>query len=131
MEENIELLPLLVQGKISTLPVSGPLVDHLLRLNIDHCITESGIAVLESDFDDLRQFEEYHIDDQPLGDSTGIGYEIDEDTWKTLVSIHEGGLEKLDELHIQWLSEAGLLIKTDSGRLILTEDAKTWISSKA
>jgi hypothetical protein len=131
MEKNIELMPLLLQGKIKTLPFSDALVVRLFEDCIDHCVTDAGMSILESDFEKLKEFEVSHIDDHPVDNSTGIGYEIDEDTWKTLINIHEGNHEKLDELHIQWLSEAGLLIRTESGRLILTEDTKTWISSKS
>jgi hypothetical protein len=129
--ENEELIPLIVQGRVSILKASDKLIEHLVRSSIEHCVLADGIAVLESEHEGLKQFETSSIDNVHVGGQDGIGYEIDEDTWNTLRSVYDGSHENLDNLHIEWLAESGLIIKTDSGRLVLTEDAKTWISSKA
>jgi hypothetical protein len=120
----------MVQGETRILNASDKLVEHLISSNIDHCVVDEGIAILESDAESLKQFDIPSIDNPTVDDSDGIGYEIDEDTWNTLKRVHSGDCEDLNDLHIEWLSESGLIVKTDSGRIILTEDAKTWISSE-
>jgi hypothetical protein len=127
---DAELIPLMVQGKVKVLKASDALLEYLVRSDIDHCVTGEGIAVLESDAGPLEKLETLSIDELSVGESDGIGYEIDDDTWNTLKSVYDGDHKDLNDLHIEWLAESGLIVKTDSGRLILTDDAKTWISSK-
>lgn len=133
LPESEELLSYLLGGDVVTIPHSDKSIETVIAAGIEHCLTESGIMVQREHLNKFRtvteEFDMIQTDDSLVGTSVGIGYEIDEDTWKVLKDIHEGKASISDELYIKWLSEAGLIVVTDSGRIILTEDAKTWISS--
>ncbi len=129
-----DLFPLILEDEnLTTKEASDDLIERIVSSQIPHCITDRGVTIPNSSLKHLRGLsEEVRItrtDDFPVNDSIGIGYEIDEDTWNTLKGISEGKVYDGNELHIKWLSEAGLVVITDSGRIVLTEDAKTWISS--
>ena len=133
LPESEELLSYLLGGDVVTIPHSDKNIKTAIAAGIEHCLIESGIMVQKEHLNKFRtvteEFDMIQTDDSLVGTSVGIGYEIDEDTWKVLKDIHEGRASISDELYIKWLSEAGLIVVTDSGRVILTEDAKTWISS--
>ena len=125
---------LLGTDNVAVLPVTESLVKTLVERKVEHCVGASGIVVRLSDSDRLTKtilegLEISQPDESTADSSTGIGYEIDSDVWNLLRSIESGDQTGLDELHIKWLSEAGLIVVTASGRAILTDDAKTWISS--
>lgn len=72
-------------------------------------------------------FEAEELDDV-ASDGAATGFELSEDDWTTLLLIKSGDTQKLDELDVQWLEEAGL-VTAISGTPSLTTLATEWINA--
>lgn len=126
---SLQTLPLRLEGPIISVPLSEASVKVVFENSIEHCVDGQRVFVHERFSKLFENTQDTQIDEPSVIAGEGEGYEIDETIWELLKSIGEGDASGLSELDIKWLSEAGLILKTDSGRILLTKEAKTWISS--
>lgn len=94
----------------------------------DSTLTESQSQ--ESEEALKKAVEKLSIDSLPVADGEALCYEIDDTAWGILEAIKNDSAKDVPEVTISWLSEAGLVTVTASGRLVLTDSATTWLNAK-
>ncbi len=108
--------------------LTGGVIEKLLSTGIEHVVVEGRVIVPEDVAFEITESVDDSIDDNLLDDSEGVGFEIDDSTWDLLNDISSGKVTELPKLYMQWLCDANMISVTSLGRIVLTAEAKKWIS---